>query len=470
MTIALWFKATSFVTNQRLFCKGFGTFESPDTGGACSYFIRVASVSGTYRLGVGLRTGTTTTYLNGASLAVSTGVVYLVFLWYDGTNLRIYYNAGVQEATTAKTGNVNINSNHPVYLACHPGFQIKYTGIIDDVRVYTRALSIPEMQTIYYSEGQDTIVDDLYARWKMDENYIGRRSSLSLLKELKDDSGNGFNAVSEDAGYALSFNGSSNKVEFASVNSDFQLVAPFTIEAWVKPKFNYTAWAAGVYYSVNSRSSYGGFGYICIQAHTSQVGWEPPNVPALWGLDNPRRFFGSRNGNNGVGVGVYGGTGLRLTTYGKRDWTTTSGYLSYNTWTHVAFVFQNYSTGKQVLFYVDGSLVQTVSDAAATDPGTSLSTAHLGFENTEWWNGSIDLFRIYKGEARSAANILLYMNEHPPSSTNLKVFTKLNDASGSSAADVSSNNHTGTLTECTWEESGAWENPTYAEPLNHKPT
>ena len=62
------------------------------------------------------------------------------------------------------------------------------------------------------------------------------------------------------------------------------------------------------------------------------------------------------------------------------------------------------------------------------------------------------------------------MNEHPPSSTNLKVFTKLNDASGSSAADVSSNNHTGTLTECTWEESGAWENPTYAEPLNHKPT
>src|ERR1700722_2038412 len=22
--------------------------------------------------------------------------------------------------------------------------------------------------------------------------------------------------------------------------------------------------------------------YKCLQAHTSQVGWEPPNVPALW--------------------------------------------------------------------------------------------------------------------------------------------------------------------------------------------
>ncbi|WP_349290090.1 carbohydrate-binding protein [Thermoanaerobacterium thermosaccharolyticum] len=22
--------------------------------------------------------------------------------------------------------------------------------------------------------------------------------------------------------------------------------------------------------------------YKCIQAHTSLVGWEPPNVPALW--------------------------------------------------------------------------------------------------------------------------------------------------------------------------------------------
>jgi len=28
--------------------------------------------------------------------------------------------------------------------------------------------------------------------------------------------------------------------------------------------------------------SYNGHNYQCLQAHTSLVGWEPPNVPALW--------------------------------------------------------------------------------------------------------------------------------------------------------------------------------------------
>jgi chitinase len=29
--------------------------------------------------------------------------------------------------------------------------------------------------------------------------------------------------------------------------------------------------------------SYNGVTYKCIQGHTSLTGWEPPNVPALWG-------------------------------------------------------------------------------------------------------------------------------------------------------------------------------------------
>ena len=41
-------------------------------------------------------------------------------------------------------------------------------------------------------------------------------------------------------------------------------------------------WAAGTYYAVGSVVTYGGASYRCIQAHTALVGWEPPNVPALW--------------------------------------------------------------------------------------------------------------------------------------------------------------------------------------------
>lgn len=44
-----------------------------------------------------------------------------------------------------------------------------------------------------------------------------------------------------------------------------------------------TPWAPNTYYAVGAIVTYNGIDYQCIQAHTSLVGWEPPNVPALWG-------------------------------------------------------------------------------------------------------------------------------------------------------------------------------------------
>ena len=41
-------------------------------------------------------------------------------------------------------------------------------------------------------------------------------------------------------------------------------------------------WAAGVDYAVGDRRRFSDALYKCSQAHTSQAGWEPPNVPALW--------------------------------------------------------------------------------------------------------------------------------------------------------------------------------------------
>lgn len=42
------------------------------------------------------------------------------------------------------------------------------------------------------------------------------------------------------------------------------------------------AWAPNVAYQANDTVTYGGNTYKALQAHTSLVGWEPPNVPALW--------------------------------------------------------------------------------------------------------------------------------------------------------------------------------------------
>ncbi|MFF9603068.1 carbohydrate-binding protein [Streptomyces sp. NPDC014684] len=41
-------------------------------------------------------------------------------------------------------------------------------------------------------------------------------------------------------------------------------------------------WAVGTAYRAGDRVTYAGRGYVCLQAHTAQPGWEPPAVPALW--------------------------------------------------------------------------------------------------------------------------------------------------------------------------------------------
>ena len=41
-------------------------------------------------------------------------------------------------------------------------------------------------------------------------------------------------------------------------------------------------WAVDTTYALDVRVSYQNKLYKCVQVHTSQEGWEPPNVPALW--------------------------------------------------------------------------------------------------------------------------------------------------------------------------------------------
>lgn len=41
-------------------------------------------------------------------------------------------------------------------------------------------------------------------------------------------------------------------------------------------------WAPGVTYTTGDRVTYAGTIYVCAQAHTSQAGWTPTAVPALW--------------------------------------------------------------------------------------------------------------------------------------------------------------------------------------------
>lgn len=44
----------------------------------------------------------------------------------------------------------------------------------------------------------------------------------------------------------------------------------------------FPAWEPDTAYAVGDRRRYDDLLYRCVQAHTSEIGWEPPAVPALW--------------------------------------------------------------------------------------------------------------------------------------------------------------------------------------------
>lgn len=61
----------------------------------------------------------------------------------------------------------------------------------------------------------------------------------------------------------------------------FTLVAP-PAQAHTTVMAAYPAWAPWTAYTVGNLVTYNGADYEARQSHTSQPGWEPPNVPALW--------------------------------------------------------------------------------------------------------------------------------------------------------------------------------------------
>ena len=89
----------------------------------------------------------------GSNIRTVTGITKLTLnTWthiastYDGTTMRLYIN-GVQVSTFATTGNITATTNL-LYIGGSPALGAQYfTGLIDEVRIYNRALTQTEIQT-----------------------------------------------------------------------------------------------------------------------------------------------------------------------------------------------------------------------------------------------------------------------------------------------------------------------------------
>ncbi|MEU6785538.1 glycosyl hydrolase family 18 protein [Nonomuraea angiospora] len=139
------------------------------------------------------------------------------------------------------------------------------------------------------------------------------------------------------------------------------LLLPLTAVAVAPPPVSASAyaalaeWAPWTAYTAGTHVTYNGVEYECIQSHTSQPGWEPPNVPALW---KPSTGGGTDTTAPSV-PGNLRSTGV----------TGNSVSLAWDASTDNVAV-----TGYEI--YRGGTLITTVTGTTHTDTGLAANTAY----------------------------------------------------------------------------------------------
>ncbi len=143
LTIAGWVRFSSFPSqsDQRIVAKANGSAES------AHWWMLGQINNGSQRLRFRLKTGSTTTTLVASSGNLAANTWYHVAAVYDGAAMRLYLN-GTQVGSTAKTGTLATSSSVPVSIGRNPDSYGYFSGALDDLRIYQRALSAAELAAL----------------------------------------------------------------------------------------------------------------------------------------------------------------------------------------------------------------------------------------------------------------------------------------------------------------------------------
>jgi Concanavalin A-like lectin/glucanases superfamily len=109
-----------------------------------AYFLNASNDSGPLRPAGGATFGGSTQFVSGTT-ANPVNTWTHVAVTYDGTIVRLYVN-GTQVATRNQTGAVQTSSN-PLWIGGNQPYGEFFNGLIDEVRVYNRALNQGEIQS-----------------------------------------------------------------------------------------------------------------------------------------------------------------------------------------------------------------------------------------------------------------------------------------------------------------------------------
>ncbi|MEM1182473.1 MAG: PQQ-dependent sugar dehydrogenase [Acidobacteriota bacterium] len=148
VSLLFWFRADDFDTmDGRFLSKATGVQEQDHL-----WMVSTLDVSGSARLRFRLRTGAQTSTLVASGGDLAPGVWYHVAATYDGQAMRLFLN-GVEVGSLAKTGAVAADPGVDAWIGDQPGGARPFDGLIDDVRIYDRALGSSELLGLLTGQG-----------------------------------------------------------------------------------------------------------------------------------------------------------------------------------------------------------------------------------------------------------------------------------------------------------------------------
>jgi hypothetical protein len=278
---------------------------------------------------------------------------------YDSSaqQIKLYVN-GALKATSAFTATWNATGVLAVGRGKWGGYNGDFwSGMIDDVRLYQRALSATEVGTLAN--------DQLKLKYDLSE---GAGTTTA------DTSGNGntatitsatWSTTTAQAGNALTFNGTSDHL--TSTSAPLTTSTSFSVAAWV-------------YLTANGAGN------------KTAVAQDGTNISAFYlqyDKTNDRWAFRMYNSDS-TGAAVVNALGTSAP--------------ALNTWYHLTGVYD--SVADTIKLYVNGSLQTTVTRTSSWNAtgGLSLGRGRWSGANSDWFPGTVDTVRAYQ-RALSAAQV-----------------------------------------------------------------
>jgi hypothetical protein len=366
------------------------------------------------------------------AVVTSSGSAYTIYI--DGISMELTADSGSNSgdwfADTPNRDNVTIGV---IYDDIPQGY---WNGLIDDVRVYSVALTASEVWDLY-SKGTDDQSANLVGHWKLDDSGATETDETGS----NDLTVNGATRITHWSalspyGEALSDQGGHNVLKFDGTNDDVDCQSGSaidnifsgggTVTAWIKA-FGYGESNAG---RIASKSSSG----------SNESGWN-------WYLHSSDEM--------GFIRGFSGTNGTWYTTEDSFSLASGEGENEYGKWIFVAVTYNEDSTGNDPVMYINGDSITvnktaTPTSSAGSDAGQNL---HIGSRQTDrYFDGLIGSLTLYS-DIRTASEIATeFLNGYPDfADANFAASWHLNEGTGTVTRSYQQTlGKDGTISGATW--------------------